>query len=246
MTVQPATRPGPAELEAALVLLSRLGITAADLQQAAPTRPPAPTFAEYVPVVSAAVGPGTRRIYSSYWNRIVEHWGTRRLDEPTPSEIERLTEQVKANAVQRRNTRGGRLPAEHLIAAMRCVYRHAIQDGLLDEAQNPAGKVAKPRRLPRHRLWGKVVEMAGPERAACPGRDRSPFSTLWTRTHVCPYSNCVLRTGQGGQRPRLLIRVGDGAGDLLGTVWSPAAATAGARSVRTRACRSGSVSNRAV
>ena len=32
-----------------------------------------PTFAEYVPVVSAAVSAGTRRAYGSYWNRIVEH-----------------------------------------------------------------------------------------------------------------------------------------------------------------------------
>jgi integrase/recombinase XerC len=151
MTVPPITRPGPAEVEAALVLLARLGIKPADLQDAGPGRPPAPTFAEYVPVVSAAVGAGTRRVYDSYWNRIVEQWGARRLDEPTPSEIEKLTEQVKANVVKRRNARGGRLAAEHLIAAMRCLYRHAIKDGLLDEAQNPAGKVAKPRRLPSTR-----------------------------------------------------------------------------------------------
>ena len=49
-----------------------------------------PTFAEYVPVVSAAVSAGTRRTYGSYWNRIVEHWGARRLDEPNPSEIRQL------------------------------------------------------------------------------------------------------------------------------------------------------------
>jgi integrase/recombinase XerC len=34
-----------------------------------------PTFAEYVPVVSAAVTDVTRRAYGSYWNRVVEHWG---------------------------------------------------------------------------------------------------------------------------------------------------------------------------
>ena len=38
-----------------------------------------PTFAEYVPVVSAAVSAGPGRAYGSYWNRIVEHWGARRL-----------------------------------------------------------------------------------------------------------------------------------------------------------------------
>ena len=38
---------------------------------------PIPTFADYVPVVSAAVTDGTRRAYGTYWNRITEHWGTR-------------------------------------------------------------------------------------------------------------------------------------------------------------------------
>jgi integrase/recombinase XerC len=81
----PTSPPSQVELDAALVLLARLGITPADLTQATVTTPPAPTFAQYIPVVSAAVGAGTRRVYSSYWNRIIDQWGSRRLDEPTPS-----------------------------------------------------------------------------------------------------------------------------------------------------------------
>lgn len=42
----------------------------------------APTFAAYVPTVSAAVIEGTRRVYRSYWNKVVEHWGDKRIDEP--------------------------------------------------------------------------------------------------------------------------------------------------------------------
>jgi site-specific recombinase XerD len=53
--------------------------------------------------------------------------------------------------VARRNARGGRSAAEHTIAALRCIYRHAIADGLIGEADNPAAKVAKPRRLPSTR-----------------------------------------------------------------------------------------------
>ena len=87
----------------ALLLLSRLGIDPADLTRIAPDRPPAPTFAEYVPVVSAAVTAGTRRVYGSYWNRLTDHWGQRRLDEPTPTEIKSLAEQVRANVLVRRN-----------------------------------------------------------------------------------------------------------------------------------------------
>jgi hypothetical protein len=110
-----------------------------------------PTFAAYVPVVADGVGAGTRRVYGSYWNRIVDHWGERRLDEPTPSDVARLVEHVRTHVVVRRNARGGRSAAEHTIAALRCIYRHAIDDGLIGEADNPAAKVAKPRRLPSTR-----------------------------------------------------------------------------------------------
>ena len=106
-----------------------------------------PTFAEYVPVVSAAVSAGTRRAYGSYWNRVVEQWGARRLDEPTPSEIRQLMAYVKTHVVPRRNARGGRSAAEHLIAALRCLYRHAEDDGLIDEAGQPrpeGGQAAPP------------------------------------------------------------------------------------------------------
>jgi hypothetical protein len=58
-----------AVIEAALVLLERMGLSPADLAVVPQRRTPVPTFAEYVPVVSAAVSAGTRRAYGSYWNR---------------------------------------------------------------------------------------------------------------------------------------------------------------------------------
>ncbi|MBN1171103.1 MAG: site-specific integrase [Micromonosporaceae bacterium] len=113
-----------------------------------------PTFDEYLDRVAQAVGAGTRKVYDSYWQRVRRVWGQRRLDEPTPLEITQLAERVKAEAVVRRNSRGGRTAAEHLIAALRCVYRFAVADGLVAEAANPAARVAKPRRLAsvRHAL----------------------------------------------------------------------------------------------
>jgi integrase/recombinase XerC len=60
---------GAAELEAARVLLDRLGVSPADLLGLAAVRTPAPSFAEYIPVVSQAVPEGSRRAYSSYWCR---------------------------------------------------------------------------------------------------------------------------------------------------------------------------------
>jgi hypothetical protein len=62
-------------VEAALVLLERMGLSPADLTAVPPPRKPVPTFAEYVPVVAAVVSDGTRRAYGSYWNRIIEHFG---------------------------------------------------------------------------------------------------------------------------------------------------------------------------
>ena len=52
------------------MLLERMGLTPADLAAVPQHRKLMPTFAEYVPVVSAAVSAGTRRAYGSYWNRV--------------------------------------------------------------------------------------------------------------------------------------------------------------------------------
>ncbi|MCG5466752.1 site-specific integrase [Micromonospora sp. MED01] len=173
-----------AEVAAARLLLARMGISPADLLEAAVARPPSPTFAEYVPVVAAAVSEGTKRAYGSYWNRVVEHWGQRRLDEPTPSEIEKLAEYVKAHVVARRNARGGRSAAEHLIAALRCLYKRAVADGFIAEADNPALKVAKPRRLPSTRRAVADTRLAEiNEVAASTGNDPA-LDTLLLRLHT--------------------------------------------------------------
>src|SRR5437763_887146 len=115
-----------ADLDAARLLLARMGITPEQLlktQHTAKTH--MPTFGEYISQVSDAVPSGTRRSYQTYWQRIIDTWGDRRLDEPTPLEIKKLCESVKACAITRKNSRGGRSATEHLIAALRCLYRHA-------------------------------------------------------------------------------------------------------------------------
>lgn len=141
-----STGPAPSELEAARLVLARMGVAPEDLVGSAADSCVVPTFAEYVPVVQQAVSAGTRRVYGSYWKRVLEFWGQRRLDEPTTSEIKQLAEQVRAQRVLRRNARGGRSAVEHCIAALRCVYRHAVADGIVSESQDPARRVAMPRR----------------------------------------------------------------------------------------------------
>lgn len=115
------------------------------------SRPDVPTFADYIPVVEAAVTPGTLRVYGSYWKRINQRWGDRRLDEPTATEIAGLVEHTKQNRVQRRNGRGGSCAGEHMVAAFRCLYKFAVIDDYISASTNPAAKVPKPRRLPSNR-----------------------------------------------------------------------------------------------
>jgi integrase/recombinase XerC len=180
----PTAAAGPEELESARLLLARLGVSPADLLGPAAPRREVPTFAAYVPVVAEGVGAGTWRVYGSYWNRIVEQWGDRRLDEPTPSDVARLVEHVRTHVVARRNARGGRSAAEHTVAALRCVYRHAVADGLIGEADNPAAKVAKPRRLPSTRRAVPDTRLAEINHVAATTGNDPALDALLLRLHT--------------------------------------------------------------
>ncbi|NMO50144.1 site-specific integrase [Actinoplanes sp. TBRC 11911] len=187
-----------AELAAARLLLERMGISLDDLIQAGP-RAPMPTFAEYVPKVRVAVSAGLLKAYGTYWDKVVAAWGERRLDEPTPTEIEQLRGRVQSTVVARRNARGGRSAAEHLVAALRCLYRRAVLDGLIREADNPAAKVAKPRRLASTRQAladGRLVEIN--QVAASTGNDPQ-LDCLLLRLHT---ETACRRGGALGLRPR--------------------------------------------
>jgi site-specific recombinase XerD len=173
-----------AAVDAALLVLKSMGLSLDDLTAAPGQRPAVPTFAEYVPVVSAGVSDGTRKAYGSYWNRVVEQWGTRRLDEPTPSEIRQLVAYVKAHVVPRRNARGGRSAAENLIAALRCLYRRAEDDGLIGEKDNPARKVEKPRRLPSTRRAVADTRLAEINQVAATTGDDPELDALILRLHT--------------------------------------------------------------
>jgi len=176
--------PGQAVVGAAMLVLERMGLTPADLLAAPAARPAVPTFAEYIPVVSALVSDGCRRAYGSYWNRVTDQWGSRRINEPTPSEIRQLVQHVRANVVPRRNSRGGRSAAEHLIAALRCMYKHAEEDGLINPADNPARKVDKPRRLPSTRRAVADKRLAEINHAAATTGDDPELDTLLLRLHT--------------------------------------------------------------
>lgn len=74
------------DLEAARLLLSRLGVEPADLIGDAPAgstddeRPPTPTLGEWIPVVAGLVSPSTASSYGSYWKKAEARWGERPMD----------------------------------------------------------------------------------------------------------------------------------------------------------------------
>jgi hypothetical protein len=77
----------------------------------------------------------------------------------------------------RRTSRGGRNAAENFVAPLRCLYRHAQRDGLIRGADNPALKVAKPRRLSSTRRALTESQLAETTTSAPP-----PVTTPnWTR-----------------------------------------------------------------
>jgi integrase/recombinase XerC len=186
MTITPSSPAASqqAAVDAARLVLQSMGLSLDDLTAAPSNRKPMPTFAEYVPVVRATVTPGTLKTYGSYWNRVVEQWGDRHLDEPTASEIETLVAYVRANVVVRRNGRGGRSAAENCIAALRCLYKRAEKDNLIAEKDNPARKVDKPRRLPSTRRAIADTRLAEINEVAATTGDDPELDALILRLHT--------------------------------------------------------------
>jgi integrase len=173
-----------AEIEAVRVLLARMGVTPEELLSGTTKPTLMPTFDEYIDRVSEAVTIGTRRVYDTYWRRVRQVWGDRRLDEPTPLEIKQLAERVKSQVISRRSSRGGRTAAEHLIAALRCLYRYAVADGLISEGDNPATRVAKPRRLASTRRALPDTQLARINDVAGATGNDPELDTLLLRLHT--------------------------------------------------------------
>jgi integrase len=212
-------------IAAARVLLAKMGIDPADLLQdpAGPTQ--IPTFADYIPRVSQAVTDGTRRVYSTYWNHVVKAWGPRPITSVTPLEISHLAEHIKTNVIPRRNARGGRGAAEHLIGALRCMYNHAVADRLLPEASNPAARVRKPRRLPSARMALPDTRLSEITAVAASTGNDPALDSLLIRLHIetaCRRGGALSLTPQDLDPQQCLIRLREKAGTQR---WQPVSPT---------------------
>jgi integrase len=164
-------------------VVSELGVPVAALATD-PPESPMPTLAEYVPRARAAATPGTRVSYGPYWQRAIDHYGSRRLDEITPSDILALQRHVVATVRPRRSGRGGRHAGEHLIRALRNLYRLAVQDELLPARHNPALAVPLPRRLPSTRRALSAAELAEINQVVEAGGRDPALDTLLIRLHL--------------------------------------------------------------
>jgi hypothetical protein len=115
---------------------------------------------------------------------------------------------VKTHVVARRNARGGRSAEEHLVAALRCLYRRAVDDKLIAEADNPARKVAKPRRLPTTRRALPNTRLAEINEAAATTGDDPELDTLLLRLHTetgCRRARCAGPAPQDLDQDQCLI-----------------------------------------
>ncbi|MEV0053512.1 site-specific integrase [Saccharopolyspora shandongensis] len=198
-----STRDGRLEIDAVHILLEKLGMHPADLLDHDATRISSPIFAEYVPKVAESATPGARRVYTPYWTRIIDRWGARRLDEPSPSEIRQFAGQIRAQAVTRRNSRGGRSAEEHFIGAMRCIYAHAVADRLITKDADPARLVPKPRRLPSTRRAVPDSRLAEISHVVATTGNDPILDSLLLRLHV---ESACRRGGALALRPRDLDR----------------------------------------
>src|SRR5215470_12957202 len=100
------------------------------------------------------------------------------------STLLRMTMVIRSGAVQRRNGRGGRSAQEHLVGALRCLYRQAEDDGLIAERDNPARKVDKPRRLPSTRRAVAGTRLAEICQVAATTGDDPELDSLIFRPHT--------------------------------------------------------------
>ncbi|TQM78149.1 site-specific recombinase XerD [Saccharothrix saharensis] len=212
------------ELAMARLFLERMGISLEELSYTDP-RPTAPTIAEFVPTVSGAVPAGTRRTYTPYWHKLVHVWGAVRIDEINATDINWFIGHARTTAVVRRSSRGGHSAALHAYRALRCLYRYAIWNRVLDPRDDPTELVTKPKtvRSTRHAidngLLSDIVDVA-----STTGNDPA-LDAIIIRLHL---ETAARRAGGLGIRPRdldpqrSLIRLRE-KGDI--TRWQPVSPT---------------------
>jgi integrase/recombinase XerC len=131
-----------------------------------------------------------------------------------------LAEDTKANVTPHRNARGGHSAAEHLIGALRCLYNHAVADGYLSQAENPAARVPKPRRLPATSMALPDARLAEISTVAATTGNDPALDALIIRLHAetaCRRGGALALTPQDLDPRHCLIRLHEKAAPSAGS-----------------------------
>jgi integrase len=127
-----------------------LGVEIEDLVAVAGRPVPVPTLAEHIAAIEPTFTPGTAATYRPYWRLAVDLHGERRLTDLGIADLHVVVEAAAARARRRRPDTTGQASRETCIAALRALYRRAVDSGAVPT--NPAAALTKPRRpRPRRR-----------------------------------------------------------------------------------------------
>lgn len=166
---------------AARLVLESLGVSLADLQT---TEEIAPTFREYVPTFASGVPASSRQLWIHYWRVLVEEWGDRRVDEPSYTELVELSLKVGERASTRKGSRGGQRARSNFIDAVKCLYRHAVDDDHVRANRNPADRLRRPTPSQTRRRALSLAQLTEINQVAgTTGRDPA-LDTLVLRQHT--------------------------------------------------------------
>ncbi|MFJ9786167.1 hypothetical protein ACIRSS_41815 [Amycolatopsis sp. NPDC101161] len=144
---------------AAELVLARLGVPLVQLAaKAQETR--IPTFAEYVPEVAKATAKGSRDTWQHYWRVLVDEWGDRPIDEPRATEVSQLAKLVQERAAAKPYSRSGQGAESNFIDAVKCVYRRADADKLIDLRDSPTANLNYSRQRDSNRRALKASELS--------------------------------------------------------------------------------------
>lgn len=167
-----------------LGLLEAQGLTVEDLAAAAEGAAPSkdvPTVRDYLSTVEKATTAGASKAYRSYWNKLVDSLGDRRLDEVKVSDLRAVALNAAESAVVRSNHRNGTSAQENCVGALRAFFELATKDGYV--TANVALDVKKPKRLPSRRRPLTESELAELYKLCATGDDPA-LDTLLFRFHL--------------------------------------------------------------
>lgn len=134
------------QLRARIVLeeARALGIDLDDLVAAATGEHRPITVAAWIDQIAPTFGGSTARTYRPYWRLLATMHGNRALAELTTMELTAVVDAAGERAKAHRPDSSGRSSRESCVAALRALYRRAVDAG--HATTNPAAALRKPRR----------------------------------------------------------------------------------------------------